>query len=347
MSAEPQIHDDVSKNTFLDQNLCQNVSFKSLPALETQNSLDEIRRLRRHSAYQRRNILRSFVKAIERRPKRRLNQNKACADRTNQDLSKKSSLELNIHTLRNKLTKEKSFANFNIQKLGTKIKSHFKKGVCEPQFSVQKEAFLSEKGIIKSICHQNNNEAEKSILKAFQKLNIDEAESKQFELLIKPGSMEMSDNCTGNSESTMDSSGSHIFNSESSGESEKPVENKNGVQTLYTQRQMDFSSGDDVQNCATFQSDANCETDNLMAEESENLGSRRRSVQWNGEVDVVYYAGDSDGGKVLGREREPLREEDDQQARHKRFIEFMVMKQSLLSNAKAHFLDYWLFAFPK
>ena len=299
MSAKPKSLDDVPSDTLLDQQLCQHVSFKSLPALGTKDSLEEIRRLRRHSEYQRKNILRSFVKAIEKRPRRRLNQNKASDDKGNQDLSKKSNPELNIHRLRNKLTKEKGFANFDIQKLGTKIKNHFKKEVYEPQVSIQKEKFLLEdKSGSKSKSDRNIKEPETDIIKSFQTLNIDGAESKnQFELLVKPGSMEMSENCPNESESTLNFSGSNTFNFESSVESEKPMKSLNDIQTLYTQRQLDFSSGDDAKNCVIFELDENCESDNLLAEESENLGPRRRSVQWNGEVDVVYYAGDSDGGE--------------------------------------------------
>uniref|UniRef100_A0ABD2XK88 Uncharacterized protein n=1 Tax=Trichogramma kaykai TaxID=54128 RepID=A0ABD2XK88_9HYME len=57
---------------------------------------------------------------------------------------------------------------------------------------------------------------------------------------------------------------------------------------------------------------------------------RPRSVQWKGDVDVIYYAGDR-RGKLIRRENEPLREESDQQARKNRYVQLALAK-SLFSN---------------
>lgn len=44
-------------------------------------------------------------------------------------------------------------------------------------------------------------------------------------------------------------------------------------------------------------------------------------------------------GRIVKREREPLREEADQQARHKKFID-LVMKKNLLSVTKGFHFPY-------
>ncbi|XP_051168919.1 uncharacterized protein LOC127286515 [Leptopilina boulardi] len=94
---------------------------------------------------------------------------------------------------------------------------------------------------------------------------------------------------------------------------------------LFTQKQLDFSSGD-----VKHLNDVACSSNNCIENQSEILSSKRKSVQWNREVDVVYYAGDLNGGKIVKREREPLREEADQQARHKKFID-LILEKSLLT----------------
>ena len=369
MSAKQKALHDIPSDSLLHRQLCEHVSFKSLPTLGTNDSLEEIKKLRRYSGYPRRNLLCSFVQATtyEKKSRRKLNQNKI-NDKNNQDLLKISSPGLGIYKLRHKFPKEKFFINFNIRKLCKKFKNHFKKEIFESgsfQINLEKGKLTETKCNLKLKFDQINKETDSNIIQAFKKLNLEEGKSKSqphFDLEIKPGKMEMSENSLTESESTLESQG---LKYETFLESEKPMESSSNMETLYTQRQLDFSSGDDAKNCPSFQSNENCQSENLIAEQSQ---ISRRSVQWNGEVDVVYYAGDADGGKsnlhflpflrnpvlkyslagkIVGREREPLREEADQQARHKRFIE-LVVRKNLLSNVReSYFRDSWLVVFPK
>lgn len=278
---------NVPNDTFLQQQLCHHNSVKSLPSLETKDSLEDIKlikQLDKYSENSKKNILHSFVRktTFENRPSRRLQQK----SKGNQDLHKKSNPELNFNKMPHKMTKENGFKHFDIHKFGRKIINHFKKETEPGPSQIKKKNEKQNRrgsNILK--CDSNNKETETNITHSLKKMNINEIKStsqckfnipKKSEILLK------SDNSLNANQYANNSIRPDL------------MENSNEIQHLFTQKQLDFSSGD-VKNLNS-QSDDACSSKNYTENQSHIL-SKRKSVQWNREVDVVYYAGDINGGE--------------------------------------------------
>ncbi|XP_043465599.1 uncharacterized protein LOC122500642 [Leptopilina heterotoma] len=303
---------NVPSDTFLQQQLCQHIILKSLPPLETKDSLEDIKILKQlknpSKKRPRKNVLCSFIKAttFETRPRRKFYQQKS---KGAQDSQRKSNPEF-IHKMRSR-------KHFDIHRIGKKIINHFKKEISEPGPSQIKKENQNRKNK-----YDPNKETEKNIIHSLKKLNLNEIKStSQYEFPIPKKSEILSKS---------DNSLSHYANSSVDTEL---MENLNEIQNLFTQKQLDFSSGD-VKHL-NLQSENACSSKNC----TEILSSKKKAVQWNREVDVVYFAGDTYGGKIVKREREPLREEADQQARHKKFID-LILEKNLLSLTKGFHFPY-------
>ncbi|KAJ8687892.1 hypothetical protein QAD02_023687 [Eretmocerus hayati] len=128
----------------------------------------------------------------------------------------------------------------------------------------------------------------------------------------------------------------------------KTVDSKNS-ELVGGSRNVLFEYGcGDVADCNDDQNQfRNCANDEEASMFVKGIECGRRSVQWKGEVDVIYYAGDARPSKVIRRKNEPLREEAEQQARREEFIRVTLAK-NLLSNISAcQFREPWLSLMPK
>lgn len=278
---------NVPSDTFLQQQLRQHIILKSLPPLETKDSLEDIKILKQlknpSKKRPRKNVLRSFIKAttFETRPRRKFYQQKL---KGTQDLQRKSNPEF-IHKMRTrKVIKENNgFKHFDIHRIGKKIINHFKKEISEPGTSQIKKENQKRKN---KYDPPNSKETEKNILHSFKKLNLNEIKStSQYEFPLSKKSEILSKS---------DNSLSHYANSSVDPEL---MENLNDMQNLFNQKQLDFSSGD-VKHL-NVQSDNACSSKNCINDQSEILSSKKKAVQWNREVDVVYFAGDAYGGQFI------------------------------------------------
>lgn len=285
------------------------ISLKSLPSLDIKDSLENIK-LKKQDKYQRKNILPTFVKGtkFENRAKYKLYQGKKM-----QDLKKKSNPELNIHKMRQKLLlNENGFKYFDIHKFGKKIINHFKKEISESgssQTNNNNKKGKYRNNTTKLQYESNNQETETNIIHSFKKLNINDIKksTSQYQLNIHKKSEILLKS---------DNSLSHANNEYTNNINQsKFMDNSN----LFTQKQLDFSSGD-----VKHLNDVACSSNNCIENQSEILSSKRKSVQWNREVDVVYYAGDLNGGEC--------------------FMEFFM--HSILSRNRKHvFLKFIFFFF--
>ncbi|XP_015587494.1 uncharacterized protein LOC107264105 [Cephus cinctus] len=326
-----------------DNRVSKNLSLKSLPILVTCDSRDNVQRILRYGTSPRRRLLQSFIKAhsLEVRPKRRLchteNEYKGSGSQTNS--------ELNVRKLRQELAKEKNTRNGHDTRKSYETRKnpfghHDTDGnitdiFCPRLFGEQNDSLnenflpnlhplsralnISSKSLdlvprnpsVGLIDFQEKIESVKlNILHPVEKGNIESLENQQ-EILEQPSESEK--------EKSKDEVQINLMNLEKAKEPKK----------------IDFSRGDDSCLNEELLPDENpCRSDAAQYKYTVELEAAKRSVQWSNEVDVIYYAGDANGGKVIRRKTEPLREEADQQARHKHFIN-MALTRSLLSGMNA------------